>query len=401
MDKKEEKKLETKGRNSKTLIGAIIFISFLFGWAFGHLDFQRQRVGFSPTADRKGNANFDVFWQTWDKVTQQYDGPLDYQKLIYGAIDGMVKAVGDPYTAFYTPEESKQFDSELEGSISGIGAEVGAKDDRIEIVAPIENSPAQKAGLKPQDIILKIDDADTKGMDLGTAVSKIRGDEGSKVKLKIQRGSNTFDVEITREKVEVKSVKWDVKEGNIGYIQITRFDTNTSSLIINAADDLKNKNVKGIILDVRNNPGGYLDAAVNVSSQFIKNGLVVSEKRTDNSKKEEYNASGRGKLTDIPLVVLVNGGSASASEIVAGAIQDSKRGILIGEKTFGKGSVQSVENLGGGATLHITIAHWFTPNGKNISKEGLKPDVESKNAENTKDDAQLNTAIQEIKNRIK
>jgi carboxyl-terminal processing protease len=288
------------------------------------LDFQRQRVGFSPTADRKGNANFDVFWQTWDKVTQQYDGPLDYQKLIYGAIDGMVKAVGDPYTAFYTPEESKQFDSELEGSISGIGAEVGAKDDRIEIVAPIENSPAQKAGLKPQDIILKIDDADTKGMDLGTAVSKIRGDEGSKVKLKIQRGSNTFDVEITREKVEVKSVKWDVKEGNIGYIQITRFDTNTSSLIINAADDLKNKNVKGIILDVRNNPGGYLDAAVNVSSQFIKNGLVVSEKRTDNSKKEEYNASGRGKLTDIPLVVLVNGGSASASEIVAGAIQDSK-----------------------------------------------------------------------------
>jgi carboxyl-terminal processing protease len=392
-------------RNSKILIGAIIFISFLFGWAFGHLDFQRQSVGFSPTnPNRKGSANFDVFWQAWDKINQGYDGQIDYQKLIYGAIDGMVKAVGDPYTAFFTPDQTQQFDSELNGSVSGIGAEVGSKDDRIIVISPIENSPAQKAGLKPQDVILQIDGTDTKGMDLNTAVSKIRGNAGSQVKLKIQRGESTFDLTITRENVQVNSVKWEVKEGDIGYIVINRFDSNTSNLVSNAADELKSKNVKGIILDLRNNPGGYLDAAVNVGSQFIKSGTIVTEKKTDNSNKEEYTASGNGKLTDIPMVVLVNGGSASAAEIVSGAIQDHNRGQLIGEKTFGKGSVQSVENLGGGATLHVTIAHWYTPNGKNINKEGLTPNIEVKLSDQdvtAGKDPQLDRAVQEIKNKIK
>lgn len=403
---KEDKSLElNKKRNSKILIGAIIFLAFIFGWAFGHLDFQRQGVGYSPSINRDngGRANFDLFWQVWDKITTEYDGAIDYQKLIYGAIDGMVKAVGDPYTSFYTPDQTKKFEDELEGSISGIGAEVGIKNGNIIIIAPMENSPAMRAGLKAQDIILKINDEETQGMDLNTAVSKIRGEEGSKVTLKIRRGTEELDFEITREKIDVRSVKWEIKENNIGYIEISRFDSNTSALLREATRELKNKNVKGVILDLRNNPGGYLDAAVNVGSEFIKSGTIVIEKAENANKKEEYKASGNGNLTDskFKLVVLVNGGSASASEIVAGAIQDHNRGILIGEKTFGKGSVQSVETIGNGASLHLTIAHWYTPNDKNIGSDGLTPNIEVKMTEedaNANRDPQLEKAIRELNN---
>jgi carboxyl-terminal processing protease len=399
---------KVKKRNSKILIGAIIFLVFLFGWACGHLDAQRQMKGYIPGISvQKNQAGFDIFWNAWDKITQNYDGKVDYNKLIYGAVDGMVKAVGDPYTMFLDSEQAKKFNEDLEGSISGIGAEIGIKDDRVIIVAPIGGSPAQKAGLMPQDIILKIGDTDTKGMDLSTAVSKIRGDVGTKVKLTIQRGDKTRTYEITREKIEIKSVRWEVKSGNVGYIEISRFDSKTKNLLKEAIEDLKDKQVKAVVLDLRNNPGGYLDTAVDVGSEFIKKGLViVTEKReTGSGKREDYRSSGKSKLTDsnIPMVVLVNEGSASASEIVAGALQDYHRAILIGEKTFGKGSVQSIENLGQGATLHITVAHWYTPNGKNIGKEGLRPDITVKlteeDAKNNRD-PQLDRALLELKNRI-
>lgn len=397
-----------KKRNSKVLIGAFIFLSFIFGFAFGHLDFQRMSIGYSPQINKSnnGNPNFDVFWTVWDKITQEYDGKVDYQKMINGAIDGMVKSIGDPYSAYYTPEQTQNFQQELEGSISGIGAEIGIKDNRITIIAPIDNSPAQKAGIKAQDVVTKIDGVDTKDMDLNTAVSKIRGQEGTKVKLEISRGGQTFNYEITREKIDVKSVKWQVKDNNIGYISITRFDSNTANLIKDATSDLSSKNVRGIVLDLRNNPGGYLDAAVAVGSEFIQNGKIVIEKSGTSNKNEEYFASGKGKLTNtkVPMVVLVNGGSASASEIVAGAIQDSKRGILLGEKTFGKGSVQVVENIGNGASLHLTIAHWFTPNNRSISKEGLTPDIQVTLSEadaNANKDPQLDRAIQEINSKVR
>lgn len=400
---------QKRRRNAKILTGSIIFLAFFFGWALGHLDTQRQTKGYIPGLESSSSSrpDFSLFWSAWDQITQNYDGELDYTKLIYGAIDGMVKSIGDPYTMFLTPEQSKQFDQDLEGSITGIGAEVGIKDDRAIIIAPIADSPAQKAGLKPQDIILKIGDTDTKGLDLNTAVSKIRGEAGTKVNLTIQRGDKTLTFEIVRSKIEIKSVRWEIKDNNIGYIEISRFDSKTSDLIKNATTELKDKGVKAIILDLRNNPGGYLDAAVDVSSQFVKNGTVVTEKRTvGKEKKEEYQASGNGKLIDpnIPMVVLVNEGSASASEIVAGALQDQKRAILIGEKTFGKGSVQSVESLGQGSTLHITIAHWYTPNGKNINKEGLSPDITIKLTEddaNNNRDPQLQKAIDYLRSKIK
>jgi carboxyl-terminal processing protease len=311
----------------------------------------------------------------------------------------MVNALGDPYTLFMTPEQSQSFDQELEGSITGIGAQVGIKDGRVIIVAPLDNSPAYKAGVKAKDIILSINGEDTMSMDLSTAVSKIRGDIGTVVKLEIQRGDDKISFEIVREKVDTQSVKWEIKEGDIGYIEITRFDINTTSLTRQATDELASRGVKAVILDLRNNPGGFLDSAVNVTSEFLKSGTIVTEKPTTKSGKEQrFTASGNGKLTstNIPMVVLVNGGSASASEIVAGALQDNGRAILVGERTFGKGSVQAIESLAGGASLRVTIAHWFTPNGKDISKEGILPNTEVKLTEEDfqlEKDPQLGEAI--------
>jgi len=410
--KKEECQVELtrQQKNSKILIGAFIFLSFIFGWAFGQIDLQTQKAGNSATVINKESnkaVDFGIFWQTWDRVVSEFDGKIDYQNMINGAVSGMVNSLGDPYTVFMTAEQSKSFDAELEGSITGIGAEVGVKNNRVIIVAPIESSPAARAGIKAQDVILTIDGVDTTGMNLTTAVSKIRGDAGTKVKLQIQRGDAKLDYEITREKVDTKSVKWGVKDNNIGYIQITRFDSNTTELTQQATAELASKNVKGIVLDVRNNPGGYLDSAVSVASEFMKSGTVVTEKPTAREGKEKrYTASGKGKLinTSVPMVVLVNGGSASASEIVAGALQDNNRAVLIGEKTFGKGSVQAIENLMGGASLRITIAHWFTPNGKNISKEGISPNTEVKLSEEdykADRDPQLTKAIEYLKNNIK
>ena len=410
--KKEDCNIELtrQQKNSKILIGAFIFLSFTFGWAFGHLDFQSIKTGSSATIINKtsnSSVDFGVFWQTWDKIVSEFDGKVDYQAMVNGAVGGMVNALGDPYTVFMNADQSKSFDAELEGSITGIGAEIGNKDNRVIIVAPIDDSPAMKAGIKAQDIVITIDGTDTTGMDLNTAVSKIRGDIGTKVKLQIQRGDAKLDFEITREKVDTKSVKWEVKDSNIGYIEISRFDSNTTSLTKQATSELADKGVKAIILDLRNNPGGYLDSAVDVTSEFLKNGTVVTEKPTTRDGKEQkYSASGKGKLTDtnIPMVVLVNGGSASASEIVSGALQDSGRAILIGEKTFGKGSVQAIETLTGGASLRITIAHWFTPKGKNISKEGIAPDKEVKLTEadfKADLDPQIDKAIEYLISKIK
>lgn len=409
---KEEKPIaETskKQKNTKILIGAVIFLSFTLGWAFGHLDFQSQKAGFSPTITNKDGSttvDFGLFWTTWDKITSEFDGAIDYQAMVNGAIKGMVNALGDPYTVFMTADEAESFDQELEGSVTGIGAEVGIKENRVIIVAPLDNSPAAAAGIKAQDIILTIDGVDTTGMDLNTAVSKIRGDEGTKVKLQILRGDQTLEFEITRAKVDTKSVKWEIKDDNIGYIEISRFDSNAADLTRQATTELKQKGVKAVILDLRNNPGGYLDSAVSIASEFMKSGTIVTEKPTIRTGKEEkYSATGKGKLTDasIPMVVLVNGGSASASEIVAGALRDNGRATLIGEKTFGKGSVQAIESLSGGASLRITIAHWFTPKGENISKAGITPDT---TVEFTEDDAkankdpQLEKAIEYLKSKM-
>jgi carboxyl-terminal processing protease len=364
-----------KKRNSKILVGAIIFLAFLFGWAFGHLDAQEQLITTNTTKD----TSLNLFLNAWNQITQNYDGKINYNNMAYSAIDGMVKTLNDPYTMFLTPQETNAFNQDLSGSVSGIGAEVGVTNNQIVIISPIVNSPAQQAGLMAGDIILKINGTSTSGMDLNTAVSKIRGTAGTDVTLVISRNNQQQTYTIARANVEVPSVTSEVKNGDIGYIDISSFDNNTSDLIQTAVSSLKAKNVKALILDVRNNPGGYLDAAVNVSSEFLNKGdVVVTEKRmTGAPDAHVYKASGDGEFMggSIPMVVLVNGGSASAAEIVSGALQDNKRAILIGEKTFGKGSVQTITNLGQGTTLHVTVAHWYTPNGINIGKKGLTPNI--------------------------
>jgi len=318
-----------------------------------------------------------MFWKVYDDLESKYDGKIDKQKLLYGAISGMVSAAGDQYTYFMTPVESKQFEDEFAGSISGIGAEVGMKDKRISVIAPLPESPAKKAGLRPNDIIDAINDEETAGMTVDQAVEKIRGQEGTKVKLKIIRGSENLTFNITRERIEIKSVSWEIKGNGIGYLHIKKFSDDTARLTDEGLDFFRLKNVKGIVIDMRNNPGGLLDKSIDVVSQFIKNGDILIEKN-DGKIVTSHKASGLGKLTDprVPIVVLVNEGSASAAEIVAGALSDHKRATLMGKKTFGKGSVQELITYGDSSILRITTAHWYTPNDKSINEKGLSPDID-------------------------
>lgn len=387
------------------MIGALILLSFVFGWVIGHQDAQMSRIGSTPDAIErnlsKNNADFSIFWRAWDLLVDKYDGKVDYQSMIYGAIKGMTEALGDPYTAFLTPDEAKQLNDDLSGVIYGIGAEIGLKDDMITVITPISDSPAEKAGLQKGDIILAVNGETTSNMSLDTAISKIRGDEGTKVKLQIKRGKETKEFEITRAKIVVDSVKAEVKDGNIGYVKITRFDSNTTKELRAQLDQFLSRNVTKVVLDLRGNPGGYLDESITVSSEFLKSGVVVTEKRDvdGGTNRYDYKATGKGKMTrdDIKIVVLIDEGSASAAEIVAGALQDHHRAILVGATTFGKGSVQEIQELSKGAQIRITIAHWYTPNGVNINQEGIKPDIPVEMTEadyNNSNDKQLKKALE-------
>lgn len=406
MDIKEANK-NIKKKSPKIILGALFILVFLLGWILGHQDSQFGRIGFSPNIVGKDavgqNVDFSIFWRTWDLLVEKFDGKIDYQSMVYGAVKGMVDALGDPYTAFMTPSEAAQLEDDLSGIVSGIGAEIGVKNGELTIIAPIDGSPAKAAGIMAGDRILTINGESTVGMNVNTAVSKIRGDAGTKVKLLLRRGTAQKEYEITREKITVKSVKSETKPGNIGYVSISRFDNNTTEDLINVLNGFVAKDTKKIILDLRDNPGGYLDESVSVASQFIGSGVVVSEKKdVIGGRKQEYKALAGGKMTgsDIKIIVLINGGSASASEIVAGALKDTGRATLVGEKTFGKGSVQEIEDLSAGAKLRVTVAHWYTPNGKNISKEGIAPDVEVKLTEddfNNDRDPQLAKALELLK----
>jgi carboxyl-terminal processing protease len=313
-------------------------------------------------------------------MKNNFDGSIDAEKALEGAREGLVAAGGDPYTVYLDAKAAKSLSDGLTGSLSGIGAEIGIKNSYVTVIAPVDGTPAQKAGLQPGDIIIKIDKEDTTGMSVDTAVSKIRGKKDTQVTLSLVRGTTNpaFDVTITRADIVVPSVKWSMKEGTIGYIQLTRFGPDTAQLTDQAATELKAQGATKIILDMRNNGGGYLDAGVAVASEFLPEGKLVVEEKTGGKTRDKLNSSAGGKLVGLPLEILVNGGSASASEIVAGALHDNGVGKLVGEKTFGKGSVQEIKKLDGGAEFKVTVAHWYTPKGININKEGIKPDSEVK-----------------------
>lgn len=312
----------------------------------------------------------------YDMLNDKYEGELDQKKLIDGAKHGLVSASGDPYTVYFNEEEAKSFLSDLEGSFEGIGAELGKRDDRLVIISTLDSSPALAAGLKAGDQIAAVNDQPSADWSTEKAVSQIRGKKGTTVKLTIIRGEEApKEINITRDTINDPSVKTEITADNIGIIRISRFgETDTVRLARAAAQDFKDRGVKGVVVDLRGNGGGYLTAAQDLASLWLDNKVVVTERRGGNVT-DTLRSGSNPLLNGIPTVVLVNGGSASASEILAGALRDNNAAKLVGEKTFGKGSVQSIEDVAGGGQLKVTVAKWYTPNGKNISKEGITPDV--------------------------
>ncbi len=323
------------------------------------------------------HLDYDKVDQVYKSLKENYDGQLSQEQLEQGLSHGLAEATKDPYTVYFTAKEAKDFNSQLNNSFSGIGAQLGQdKDSNLEVIAPIAGLPADKAGIKAKDLIASINGQTTSGMSVDEAVNKIRGPKGSKVTLQIVRNhQQSLTFTITRDDIKLPSVKTKILDGNIGYLQITSFSDDTVDLATKAANDFKAKNVKGIVLDLRDDPGGLLDAAVKVSSLWIPDGKnILQEKRGGNIVVDSYNASGSNTLSGIPTVVLVNGGSASASEITAGALHDQKVAYVIGEKSYGKGVVQQLINFGDGSQLKVTVASWYRPDGENINHKGITPD---------------------------
>lgn len=333
----------------------------------------------APANKLTEDVDFNLFWNVWDILKKEYvdKDKLDDKKMFYGALRGLVESIGDPYTVFMEPKIAKEFSDDLAGTFEGIGAEIGKKDNIITIIAPLADMPAEKAGLVAGDKIYAIDGQAATGLAIDEAVRKIRGPKGTEVVLTIFRNGfdKAKDFKIIRQTILVKSVRTKMSDNKIFIITITNFNDDTSGLFKQAAQEAAEKNPKGIILDLRNNPGGYLETAIDVASEWIDQGVVVTE-RFSAEKKNEYLSRGRARLKDFPTVVLVNQGSASASEIVAGALKDLGKATILGMKTFGKGSVQTLEEIKDGSSVKITVAEWLTPKGYNINQQGIVPDVE-------------------------
>lgn len=352
-------------------------------------------------AKQSGNFDTSSLTSLYEKLSEKYDGKLDTNKLIDGAKHGMVDSIGDPYTVYFNQDEKKSFSNDLEGKFEGIGAELAKRNDALIITRTLTDSPAQQAGLLAGDTIVAVNDEVTDGWTVEKAVSKIRGEKGTTVKMTISRGgAEPKEFTITRASVADPSVRTEITADNIGIIHLTRFgETETTQLMRQAASDFKDRGVKGIVLDLRGNGGGYLMAAQDIASLWLRNKVVVSEKRSGVTV-DTLKTRGEAVLEGIPTVVLVNGGSASASEILAGALSDNGAATLVGEKTFGKGVVQDVVDLDDGSSLKVTVASWYTPNGKNISKEGIEPKVKVQMTEadyNASRDPQLDKAKELLK----
>jgi len=395
-----------------SVLALLLLASFTGGYAAGNHSAGKPRptiqggevIGKNAAlpAYLSKDVQFSLLWDVWQHVKQDYvvkDTPDT--KLFYGALAGVVESLGDPYSSFFDPDTAKRFNDDLSGSFSGIGAEIGVKNNQLLIIAPLPGTPAEKAGLRAGDKILMIDKKSTTAMTVDVAVDLIRGKRGTQVMLTIYRDGEKQErkVTITRDTIKVVSVKWEMKANNVGYIQITHFNRDTEENFKKAVDELMAKKAKKIILDLRNDPGGFLDTAVTVAGYWTNGKTVVIEKE-DDEHKTDYKPDNRAVLKDFPTVVLVNGGSASASEIVAGALQDYGEAKIVGTQTFGKGSVQNVINLSDGSELKLTIAKWYTPKDRSIHEIGIAPDVKveitDKDIE-AKKDPQLEKAMELLK----
>jgi len=379
---------------------SIILVSFGLGIYFG----KTQVVcPYCPPEE----IDFSLFWEAYHKLQEKFvdKGKFDIQKMIYGAISGMVKSLGDPYTVFFPPEETKRFEEDVKGVFEGVGMEIGIKKGQLQVIAPLEGTPAQKAGLRSGDKILKINDTETSDLTIDEAVDLIRGPKGTEVTLTIFREEwkKTKEIKLMRDVIEVPSLKREIKEidgQKIAYIQLYQFSENASFDFRKAAIEILTSPAQKIILDLRNNPGGYLEVAQDITGWFLEKGKIVVIEDFGQGNEQEYKAQGPGTFSDYKVVILINQGSASASEILAGALRDNRGILLIGEKSFGKGSVQELEKLKEGSSLKITVAKWLTPKGQLITDVGLEPDIKVEMTEEDYEqdrDPQLDKAIEIIK----
>lgn len=407
-------------------------VAFALGYVLGvnkiAFDWKNYRPEVTVVNKEPPNGKMQLdlsqLWIVLDKVQNQYydKTKIDQQKMLNGAIAGMVGSLEDPYTVYLPPVQNTQFKQTLAGQFEGIGAELGMKEKQIIVVAPLEGSPAQKAGIRAGDAIVKVDGASTFGWTLGQAIEKIRGPKGTKVLLSVAHKDETDlkDISVSRDTIQVKSVfLWTKKikdideveqkafsaaqqDEEVAYIRLSQFGDSTNQEWLSLANKLalevqKNPNIKGLVLDIRNNPGGYLTDATFISSEFLPVGKTVVTQDDGAGGTVVMKVEKKGLLLDIPLVILINKGSASASEILSGAMRDHERATIVGETSFGKGTIQTAEDLGGGAGLHITIAKWLTPNGTWVHEKGLDPDVKvSVDTKNQARDAQLEKGIETL-----
>lgn len=390
----------------------IIIIFFLLSGSIGYwLGNRNFKLTISKTnhaslqvvnkeAPPSRDVDFSLFWDVWARLERSFidKSKMLPQQMVYGAISGMVASLGDPYTVFLPPAEQKEAKEELGGTFEGIGAQLGMKDKKIVVIAPLKDMPAEAAGIAAGDWIVKVEGAETAGWTVPETANKIRGPKGTKVLLTIlhEGEQNTRDISVLRDTILVHSVEWEViywqkneakykKDDKciscpaLAHLILTRFGDQTNNewgkAVSEIKDKLETREIQGVVLDLRNNPGGYLQGAVFIASEFLKPGLVVVQQEYNDGRRETYSVTREGELIQAPLIVLVNKGSASASEIVAGALRDYNRAKLVGEKTFGKGSIQEAQDLAGGSGLHITIARWLLPKGDWINSKGVEPQV--------------------------
>lgn len=392
----EKKEFSVRSRTSIFIIFSLFALFFFGGGFLIGRDYRKITPGVP--------LKFDKVIDVYQKLSKEFifKDKINPEQLEYGAAKGLIDAAGDPYTYFLTPKETKDFEEIINGSFDGIGAEIGLNKDRqLIVIAPLEGTPAKKSGLMPQDIILQINDKLTTGLTLDEALSLIRGPQGSSVTLNIKRSTllEPVKISIVREVIEIPTIHWKLLQGNkIAYIQIFNFYEKAENDFRDVAQKLLTSGAASIIIDLRGNPGGILQKAVDIGGWFIdKNAVVVSEKSAGGALSE-YLSEGPTKLKGFPLIILIDRGSASASEILAGALKHYNNATLVGEKTFGKGTAQIVDKFPDGSALHVTVSRWLLPSGKSIDKEGITPDVlVARKGANNNEDTQLQKAIELLK----
>lgn len=400
---KEQKPKNFRKAVVTTLLVAGVFL-LGFGLGRGSDSILQSSPGFQlDNIFEQKDVDFSLVEQVYNLINEKYvaKNELDQRALIFGAIRGMVEQLDDPYSVFFDAKETEDFLSSVSGHFEGIGVEISIKDGALTVIAPLKNTPAARAGVKAGDVIVKIDGESAEGISLEQAVSKIRGARGTQVVLTVVREGTEgeLDIPITRDRIDVPSVEWELVDGNVAYIELTHFSETTTRDFTKIAQDILDSPADRIVLDLRNNPGGFLEVSIDVAGWFLEKGETVVTEELADAGNRKHVSPGPGSLKDFPVVVIQNEGSASAAEIVAGALRDNRNAQIVGEKSFGKGSVQAFEDLPGGTSLKITVARWITPSGQYINDKGIEPTILSELPEDLLEgeDPQKDKAVEVVK----